>query len=110
MTIQPDGKIVTAGPYQNTSTGAQSFFVARFNPADGGLDASFGTGGVATVASGSRINASTVSLALEPDGRIVAAGSLLTSTGGFALARFVAYGPQVGSFTASPNPVSAGSS
>jgi uncharacterized delta-60 repeat protein len=110
VTIQPDGKIVTAGPYQNTSTGAQNFFVARFNPADGSLDASFRTGGVATVASGSSISASTVSLALEPDGRIVAAGSLLTSTGGFALARFIDYGPEVGSFTASPNPVTAGSS
>jgi uncharacterized delta-60 repeat protein len=110
VTIQPDGKIVTAGPYQNTSTGAQSFFVARFNAADGGLDTSFGTSGIATIASGSSISVSTASLALEPDGRIVAAGSLLTSTGGFALARFVAYGPQVGSFTASPNPVSAGSS
>jgi uncharacterized delta-60 repeat protein len=109
VTIQPDGKIVTAGPYQNTSTGAQNFFVARFNAADGSPDTSFGTGGVATVASGSRISASTVSMALEPDGRIVAAGSLLTSTGGFALARFVADGPQVGSFTASPNPVTAGS-
>jgi uncharacterized delta-60 repeat protein len=109
VTIQPDGKIVTTGPYHNTSTGAQDFLVARFNSADGSLDTSFGTGGVATVAAGSSISASKVSLALEPDGRIVAAGSLLTSTGGFALARFIAYGPQVGSFTASPNPVTAGS-
>jgi hypothetical protein len=83
--------------------------VARFNSADGSPDTSFGTGGVATVASGSSISASTVSVALEPDGRIVAAGRLLTSTGGFALARFIAYGPEVGSFTASPNPVTAGS-
>jgi uncharacterized delta-60 repeat protein len=110
VTIQPDGMIVTAGPYQNTSTGAQNLFVARFNSADGALDTSFGTGGVATLASGSNISASTVSMALQPDGRIVAAGSLLTSTGGFALARLVAYGPQIGSFTASPNPVSTGSS
>jgi uncharacterized delta-60 repeat protein len=109
VTIQPDGKIVTAGPYQNTSTGAQDFFVARFNPADGGLDTSFDTGGVATVASGSSISASTVGIALEPDGRIVAAGSLLTTTGGFALDRFIAYGPEIGSFTASTNPVMAGS-
>jgi hypothetical protein len=49
-------------------------------------------------------------MALEPDGRIVAAGSLLTSTGGFALARFVACGPEVGSFTAGTNPVTTGSS
>jgi hypothetical protein len=51
-----------------------------------------------------------VSMALEPDGRIAVAGSLLTSTGGFALARFIADGPEVGAFTASPNPVSGGSS
>jgi uncharacterized delta-60 repeat protein len=110
VTFQPDGKIVTAGTYQNTSTGAQNFFVARFNSADGSLDTSFGTGGVATVASGSSISASTVSMALEPDGRIIVGGSALTSTGGFALARFVAYGPEVGSFTASPDTVTAGSS
>jgi uncharacterized delta-60 repeat protein len=109
VTIQPDGKIVTAGPYQNTSTGAQDFFVARFNSTDGSPDTSYGTGGVTTVASGSSISASTVTMALEPDGRIVAAGSLLTSTGGFALARFLADGPEVGSFSASPNPVTAGS-
>jgi hypothetical protein len=49
-------------------------------------------------------------MALEPDGRIIVAGSALTSTGGFALARFLAAGPQIDSFTASSNPVAAGSS
>jgi uncharacterized delta-60 repeat protein len=110
VTIQPDGKIVTAGVYQNTSTGAQNFFLARFNSADGSLDTSFGAGGVATIASGSNVSASKVGMTLEPDDRIVVAGSPLTSVGGFALARLVAYGPQVGSFTASSNPVTAGSS
>jgi hypothetical protein len=52
-------------------------------------------------------------IALEPDGRIVLAGSTFPSTSSaqaFYLARFVDAGPQVGSFTASPNPVAAGSS
>jgi hypothetical protein len=82
----------------------------RCQPSGGILDPAFGSGGlVSTVASGSSISASTVSMALEPDGRIVVAGTL-GPTGGFALARFVAYGPEIGSFTASPDPVSAGSS
>jgi uncharacterized delta-60 repeat protein len=110
VAIQPDGKIVTAGVYQNTSTGAQNIFLARFNSADGSLDPSFGAGGVATNASGSNVSASKVGMTLEPDDRIVVAGSPLTSMGGFTLARLVAYGPQVGSFTASSNPVTAGSS
>jgi hypothetical protein len=45
-------------------------------------------------------------VALEPDGRIVLAG-YTTGSGpvGFALARFLATGPQIaGSFTANPNP------
>ncbi len=108
VTIPADGQIVVAGVFDNNSTGAQNFFVARFNSADGSLDSSFGTGGVASVSSGSNLDLARVGLALEPDGRIVVAGTPVNS-GGFELARFVAYGPQVGSFTASPNPVTAGS-
>jgi len=109
VTIQADGQIVVAGVYDNTNNSpvGNHFFVARFNSADGSLDSSFGTGGVASVSSGSSLLPA-VSLALEPDGRIVVAGTPLNS-GGFALARFVAYGPEVGSFTASPNSVAAGS-
>lgn len=108
VTIQADGQIVVAGVYDNNGTVGQKFFVARFNSADGSLDSSFGTGGVASVSSGSNL-LNPVSLALEPDGRIVVAGTPVNS-GGFELARFVAYGPEVGSFTANPNPVTAGSS
>jgi hypothetical protein len=51
-------------------------------------------------------------VALEPDGRIVLAGQSTSSSGvgEFALARFLAAGPQVGSFTASPSPVTVGTS
>jgi hypothetical protein len=52
-------------------------------------------------------NATPVDYALEPDGRIVLAG---TSANGETLVRFLAAGPQIGSFTANPNPVTAGGS
>jgi uncharacterized delta-60 repeat protein len=105
--IESDGKILVAGMWHNTSAGGYYFFVSRFNSGDGSLDTGFGAGGIA-VASGSNVG-NRVGLALEPDGRLVVAGPEL-GTSGFALARFVAYGPQIGSFTASPNPVTAGSS
>jgi hypothetical protein len=78
---------------------------ARYNAADGSPDASFGVNGVA-IAPG--VGSNFVDAALEPDGRIVVAGS--AGSNSFALARFLAAGPQIGSFTASPNPVTAGSS
>jgi uncharacterized delta-60 repeat protein len=102
--IQADGKIMAAG-YQGGAP--RSFMVARYNPADGSLDTSFGVNGVA-VATGVQLGTGFVRAALEPDGRIVVAGS--AGSNSFALARFLAAGPQIGSFTASPNPVMAGSS
>jgi uncharacterized delta-60 repeat protein len=95
VTIQADGKILAAA----------SFMVARYNAADGSLDTSFGVNGVA-IAPG--VGSNFVDAALEPDGRIVVAGS--TSSNTFAVVRFLTGGPQIGSFTASPNPVTAGSS
>lgn len=105
VTIQSNGQIVVAGFYGTTT---QDFLVARFNSANGSLDTSFGVDGVAS--SGSNASGA-VGLALEPDGRIVVAASQSTGVGtrDVTLARFVAYGPEVGSFTASPNPVTAGS-
>jgi len=111
VTIQADGQIVVGGLFwANISTGPPYFFVARFNSADGSVDSSFGTGGVASVSSGSGVVGVAVSLALEPDDRMVVAGMATPSNvGGFELARFLAAGPQIGSFTANPNPVTTGS-
>jgi uncharacterized delta-60 repeat protein len=112
LTLQPDGKIVVAGDTLDLSipNGSYQFLVARFNAADGSLDTSFGTGGVA-VSTGFNVMDSKMDVALEPDGRIVVAGTAPFGTGNcIALARFLATGPQIGSFTASPNPVTAGSS
>ena len=102
--IQADGKILAAG-YQGGAP--RNFMVARYNPADGSLDTSFGVNGVA-VATGVQLGTGLVREALEPDGRIVVAGS--AGANSFALARFLDAGPQIGSFTASPNPVMEGSS
>jgi uncharacterized delta-60 repeat protein len=107
VAIQSDGKIVVGGSF-SPSAGQVDFMLSRFNSADGSLDTSFGTGGSA-VSSGIGINPMEVGMALDPDGRIVVAGSTLPSAN-FAVARFLAYGPEIGSFSASPNPVTAGSS
>ena len=109
--LESDGKILVGG--YEPGDGGSYLLVARFNATDGSLDTSFGAGGVA-VASGSHADTFKGGMALEPDGRIVLAGSQMPAVNGGwtsgALARFLATGPQIGSFTASPNPVTAGSS
>jgi uncharacterized delta-60 repeat protein len=86
MIRQPDGKLVLAGqgdPYHEMA-------VARLN-ADGMVDTSFGTDGEATVASGGTSGGSSASaayaLALQPDGKIVLAGSNAIGRGYQAVAR-----------------------
>lgn len=70
-TLQPDGKLVVVG-YCGISTD-DDFCVARLN-ADGTLDATFnGTGSARTPVGEGRDNATSV--ALQPDGRIVVAGT-----------------------------------
>jgi uncharacterized delta-60 repeat protein len=83
VALQADGKIVAAGQLEN---GAQAGFVlARFD-AGGSLDSTFGTNGrVTTALAGSGPGGVTSALAIQPDGRIVVAGSY---AGGFALARY----------------------
>jgi uncharacterized delta-60 repeat protein len=102
--LQCDGKIVVANGYSHNSD--SSFGAARLL-SDGSLDASFGSGGMTYVPS---FFATAHALAIQPkDGNIVVAGS----NGDFVLARFVGddpCGPQIGSFTANPNPVTAGRS
>jgi uncharacterized delta-60 repeat protein len=82
VVIQGDGRIVAAG-----LSGAGDFALARYT-ADGSLDPSFGSGGKATTDFGGFDAAS--ALAVQPDGRIVAAGR--SGSGDFALARYNADG------------------
>jgi uncharacterized delta-60 repeat protein len=84
VALQTNGKIVTAGYLGNFGG---SFALARYNT-DSSLDTSFGNGGIAiTSFAGS---ASAAAVAVQSDGKIIAAGrNSSTSTGNdFALARY----------------------
>ena len=74
VAIQPDGKIVVAGhtgaPYSSDSS---DFVVARYIP-NGGLDPTFGVGGVVRTHFAGFSDAA-LAIALQPDGKIVAAGA-----------------------------------
>ena len=84
--VQSDGKVVVAG-VEFGSTGNGSFVVARY-AANGSLDPSFGTGGKTTTAISKSSWA--YGMALQPDGRIVAAGFSQINGGKqrFALVRY----------------------
>jgi len=91
--LQGDGKIVAAGVA--TIGGGSDFALARFGT-DGSLDAGFhGTGGVTTDFEGLADVANAV--AIQTDGKIVAAGTATTPTGtDFALVRYLASSATVG--------------
>jgi uncharacterized delta-60 repeat protein len=109
VAIQADRKVVAAGQSEPDGTGHWQFALTRYNP-DGSLDTTFGTGGIVTTPIGS--NSYIRGMALQSNGDIVVAGTRngSSTTGNFLVARYLASEPQVGSFTASPNPVTAGTS
>ena len=85
MAIQSDGKIVAAG-YSYIGRN-RTFALARYN-SDGSLDTSFGIGGKVTTAIGSASDQA-LSMAIQSDGKIVAAGSSENeSDDDFALVRY----------------------
>jgi uncharacterized delta-60 repeat protein len=96
VALQPDGKIVMAG-YSNAA-GTNDFAVARLGPG-GLLDGTFGSaGGRQLVGFGGNVDFGWA-LALQPDGKVVVAGS--SNTGGdnnFALTRLGSNGLPDGSF------------
>ena len=84
VVIQPDGKIVVAG---HIISGNEDFALARYNT-NGSLDTTFDTDGKLTTDLGGN-NDQALSMALQPDGKIVVAGYSAISAGGdFALARY----------------------
>ena len=85
IAIQPDGKIVAGGFHRGSST---HFALARYNT-DGSLDTSFDSDGKLTTAVGSTEDVAN-SIAIQPDGKVVAGGSSIMSGSGqdFALARY----------------------
>jgi uncharacterized delta-60 repeat protein len=90
--VQPDGKIVAAGFIDVAGDRRVALF--RYDTG-GGLDQTFGTGGVAIADFGP---SSAGAVALQPDGKIVAAGAVAIPTAdapdnwGFVVARFDASG------------------
>jgi uncharacterized delta-60 repeat protein len=73
LLLQPDGKLLVAGQVQFRLTPQNGAFVARYLP-EGSPDPSFGEDGIALLVDrglSDRIQA----IALQPDGRIVAAGT-----------------------------------
>jgi uncharacterized delta-60 repeat protein len=71
IVIQPDGRIVVAGTTDWVTTSNADVLLIRYN-VDGSLDASFGTGGVVNLDVG--VPGEALSLALQPDGKLVVAG------------------------------------
>jgi uncharacterized delta-60 repeat protein len=69
VVVQPDGKIVAAGGAAQANN-SEDFALARYD-ADGTLDPTFGSGGIVQAPAGTAI-----AVALQPDGKIVAAGTV----------------------------------
>ena len=76
--VQPDGKLLVAGS-TNVPAQQRDFALARFN-ADGTPDDSFGTGGFVQTTMDAAKHDEIFALALQADGKIVAAG-IVTSGG-----------------------------
>ncbi|MFO0904524.1 MAG: protein kinase [Pirellulales bacterium] len=92
LLIQPDGKIVIGGRAEVRAVG-YDFGLARLLP-HGKLDDSFGRHGLSTFHPGGAATSDLQSLALQPDGKIVAAGSTSLAAGqhAFVIARFLPSG------------------
>jgi uncharacterized delta-60 repeat protein len=92
VAIQLDGKIVAAGEFREQGSDETRFALTRYN-ADGTLDSSFdGDGRVLTDFAPEFTDAQAHALAIQVDGKIVAAGEASRGgdpeTGRFALARY----------------------
>ena len=87
LLLQRDGKLVAVGVAHRRSRSRANFALVRYNP-DGSLDTSFGQGGKVQTAIGPG-DAIANALALQPDGRLIAAGNSLEDTrSAFTLARY----------------------
>lgn len=87
LVLAPDGKIIVAGAAFRTFATPPDFALRRYN-ADGSIDTSFGTDGVITTdIAGGTDHAQAV--ALQADGKIVAAGRAFRSNFDLTLARYL---------------------
>ena len=79
LAIQSDGKIVAGGYSNNLNTNMANFALVRYNP-DGSQDTSFGAGGIVTTDVASGDDDYAVAVAIQSDGRIVAAGDIFNGS------------------------------
>jgi uncharacterized delta-60 repeat protein len=96
VAVQADGKVVVAGGTYDPRTGASRFGLARYT-VRGRLDPTFGRGGKLLTRFGTGRNSSSANaLAIQPDGKIVAAGiwskTPIDGPLRFALARYTVRG------------------
>lgn len=86
IAVLPSGKIVLTG-YTGTTTTPTDFLVMQYN-SDGSLDTSFGTNGIVVTDIAGNADSSE-GIAVQPDGKIIAAGSAFFDTAtGIALVRY----------------------
>lgn len=78
LTVQTDGKLILAGNSYSAISKSYDFSLVRLN-ADGSLDTSFGTGGKYLLSVGNDTDQVT-SVVVQPDGKILFAGSSTIST------------------------------
>lgn len=76
--LQPDGKIVVAGSMTRTGARWSDFVVARLN-SDGSVDTTFGDQGFVTTDFGLNLRDQALTVAIQADGKIVAAGFTTTA-------------------------------
>jgi uncharacterized delta-60 repeat protein len=109
IALGTNGDLLAAGWFESSTNDA--FQVGAFLQG-GTLDTAFGNNGTTTTDFPSGIT-NAPAMAIQGDGKIVVAGWTSPATGAypeFTLVRYLPSGPQIGSFTASPNPVTSGSS
>ncbi len=107
--LQADGSLVVAGTWDGNGVPNQGGFATSRYTASGQLDTTWGANGVSDV----YVSGHPDGCALEPNGTIVVAGSGNVNINGapcIFVARYLPSQPEIGSFTASPNPVTAGGS
>lgn len=103
IAIQPDGKII-AGGYATSSDEREDFVIARYST-EGFLDESFGTHGTVTTKISDFYYNEFKSIALQPDGKILATGVSFhnSNDSSIFLARYHSYGELDESFGSNQN-------
>jgi len=99
LALQPDGKIVLGG-FATDSASKNEFLLARLDGSNGAFDPSFGNEGKVLWQAGGSGGSEVRAVAVQPDGRIVAAGLVGSSV---AVARLMGDTPQQSGGNTSPS-------